>query len=277
VPTALVTGASSGFGRATALHLARAGWTVIAPVRREEDAASLGAMTTPAGSLRVVRADVTTAVDVLRLGNETRAITDRLDGLVNNAGTAYPGPLELLPVDDLRAQFEVNVIGQLAVTQAVLPLVRQARGTIVNVSSIGGRRAMPMLGAYSASKFALEAMSDALRIELAPFGVKVVVIEPGGSPTAIWRTSLDRASALGDRPRADAYAPLIRVMRQTAETASETGFPPEEFAALVHRILTMARPRARYPLGPGVVRTIALLRLLPDRWLDGLIRRKLKW
>ncbi|MEZ5316399.1 MAG: SDR family oxidoreductase [Vicinamibacterales bacterium] len=275
--SALITGCSSGFGRVTAMRLVRDGWTVIATVRRDEDAEALRAEATGPGTLHALRADVTSEGDVARLGREAATLAPVLHGLVNNAGTAYPGPLELLPVEDLRAQLDVNVVGQLAVTQAVLPLLRAAGGTIINVSSIGGRRATPMLGAYNASKFALEAMSDALRVELAPFGVKVTVIEPGGSSTAIWRTSVARADALPDHPHRGDYARLEGAVRRLAAWAESDGFPPEAFADLVVRILAADRPKTRYPLGPGVGRAIAISHWLPDRVRDWLVRRRLGW
>jgi NAD(P)-dependent dehydrogenase (short-subunit alcohol dehydrogenase family) len=277
MPSVLITGCSTGFGRAAAVGLTREGWTVIATVRREADARDLTAAATGPGALHAICCDVTVADDVGRLGREAAAIAPALDGLVNNAGTAYPGPLELLPIEDLRSQLDVNIVGQLAVTQAVLPLLRQARGTIVNVSSIGGRRATPMLGAYNASKFALEGMSDALRMELAPFGVRVVVVEPGSSRTAIWRTSVGRADALTADVRAGDYARLTDVMRRMAASVEADGFPPEAFADLVRHILTTRRPKTRYPLGPGVGRAIAINRWLPDRLRDWLIRRRLRW
>src|SRR5689334_6739039 len=174
----LVTGASTGIGRATALELARRGATVYAGVRDPAAVDGLG--------LTPVELDVTDAEQVAALSTRL----ERLDGLVNNAGIAVTGPLEHLPLDEVRRQLEVNALGQLAVTQACLPALRAARGRIVNMSSISGRVAFPMFGPYAASKFALEAFSDSLRRELRGSGVDVVVIEPGGVTTPIWERGL---------------------------------------------------------------------------------------
>jgi NAD(P)-dependent dehydrogenase (short-subunit alcohol dehydrogenase family) len=181
----LVTGASSGIGEATALRLARAGWDVLAGVRREEDAERLRGL-----GVEPVLLDVTDPAAVAALDLE------RLDGLVNNAGIALALPLELLPLDELRRVLEVNVVGQLAVTQAVLPAVRAARGRVVNVGSIAGRSSLPFLGAYAASKFALEAVTDALRVELRPWGIRVAIVEPGSIATPIWTKGAQRFEEL---------------------------------------------------------------------------------
>ncbi len=166
----VITGCSSGFGRVTALHLAKLGWHVFATVRKEADQASLLSEATTRGckdKLTVLLCDITRAEQVAAMGQAVSTVTPRLDALLNNAGTGYAAPLELLPLDDLRAQLEINVIAHLAVTQALLPLLKPARGVIINVSSVHGRLPVPIIGAYSASKFALEALSDVLRIELA--------------------------------------------------------------------------------------------------------------
>lgn len=179
--TVVIIGCSSGFGRVTALHLARHGWQVFATVRQESDQASLlseamAIARSSSGRLVPVRCDITNAEAVTALSQTVAAATPRLVGLVNNAGAAFPAPLELLPLDALRAQLEINVVGHLAVTQALLPFLKAGGGTIINVSSESGRVVFPITGAYHMSKFALEAMSDVLRIELAPFGVRVVVL-----------------------------------------------------------------------------------------------------
>lgn len=275
----VITGCSSGFGRTTALHLARRGWRVFATVRKEGDRAGLiqeAAAQDTAGHLEPVLCDITDAGQVAALAQTVAAGGAGLDALLNNAGTSFPGPLELLPLEDFRAQLEINLVAQLAVTQALLPLLRAARGIVVNVSSIGGKWVVPTNGAYSVSKFGLEAMSDALRLELAPFGVRVVVIEPGASPTGIWSTSLDRALAVFGEPRPD-YAPLIRAARQTALAVSQAGFPPLRFAELVEGILRTPNPRPRYAIPARVGWLIRLRALLPDEVVDWIIRRRLKW
>lgn len=196
--TMVITGCSSGLGRATALHFAALGWQVWATVRKEADLTSLlvEAMSQGWGERLVpVLCDITQAEQVARLARVVADATPTLDVLVNNAGTGYPGPLEFLPIADLRAELELNTLAHLAVTQALLPLLKPARGTLINVSSVGGRIVYPINGAYHMSKFALEAMSDALRVELAPSGVRVVIVEPGSSPTSIWTTSLERGQS----------------------------------------------------------------------------------
>ena len=179
----VVTGASSGIGEATALRLANAGFAVFAGVRREEDAEALRLR-----GVRPVRLDVRDAAQVAAAAQEVRGALGPagLVALVNNAGVVVPGPLEFVPLDKLRGQFEVNVIGQVAVIQAFLPLLRETRGRIVNISSIDGRIATPLLGPYVASKFALEGLSDALRRELRPWGIQITLIEPGAIKTRIW-------------------------------------------------------------------------------------------
>ncbi len=278
--TILITGASTGFGRATALHLLRAEWCVFATVRKEDDRDSLRRAAIAEGladRLTVSLCDVTDDAQVAALGRELAATIPRLDALMNNAGTAYAGPLELLPPDDLRAQLAVNTVAPLVVTQAVLPLLKAAKGTIINISSVGGRFASPVIGAYAASKFALEALSDAWRIELAPFGVRVVLIEPSSSPTAIWQTSAGRSGPQLAPHERGPYAPLIAVFTDIAAAGAKNGFPPEALAALVGRILATRRPHARYVIPRNMGRVIALSRLLPTRLVDRVIRRSLKW
>ncbi len=281
----LITGCSTGFGRITALHLATRGWRVFATVRKEADRESLlrewAQLQGPkaAGELAVLLCDITKEADVVELGRAVAAKTSTLDALVNNAGTAYASPLELIPISELRKQFEINVFAQLAVTQTVLPLIKAAKGTILNVSSISGRMTNPISGPYSASKFALEALSDALRVELAHFGVRVVVIEPGSSPTAIWQTGKERAFGAMAEHGLDAgvYQPLIDAALKYVARAEAQGFPPQLFAATVESILKSPHPRARYPIPARVGWLILLRRLAPDWAWDRLLRRILRW
>ena len=277
---AVITGCSSGFGRATALHLVRQGWQVFATVRRETDRDSLVAEAQTNGCrdcLAVLLCDITRLEQVRALAAAVAAATPGLDALINNAGAAFPAPLELLPLDALRAQLEINVVAQLAVTQGLLPLLKAARGTIINVSSDSGRIVFPIAGAYHMSKSAIEAMSDTLRIELAPFGVRVVVLEPGPSPTAIWATSRRRALAGMTDIDASAYAPLIAAVEQAAERRARTGFPAQAFAEAVQKILNSRHPRARYAIPWQTAGLMALRRLLPDAGWDWLVRRVLRW
>lgn len=267
--TVLVTGASSGIGEAAARRLAASGWRVLAGFRRNEDGERLrGAGAQP------LRLDVTDAETIARAAD---AAGERLDGLVNNAGIALAAPLELLPLDELRRQLEVNLVGQVAVTQAVLPALRRARGRIVNVGSIAGRSALPFLGAYAASKFALEAVSDALRVELRPFGIDVVVVEPASIATPIWKRSAARADELAagvPRELTELYAPAVGVMRRAAAATDERAEPPERVAAVIEAALTAARPRTRYLVGKDAKRRARLERL-PDRLRDRVLVRAL--
>jgi NAD(P)-dependent dehydrogenase (short-subunit alcohol dehydrogenase family) len=278
--TIVITGCSTGLGRATALHFAALGWQVWATVRKDSDLSHLLVEDMAKGwgqRLQPVVCDITQPEQVARLARVVAAATPTLDVLVNNAGTGYPGPLEILPIADVRAQLEVNTLAHLAVSQALLPLLKAARGVLINVSSIGGRIVYPINGAYHMSKFALEAMSDALRVELAPFGVRVVVIQPGSSPTAIWDTSLNRGLSSDARQRAQAYGPLMAAVQRAATAGATRGFPPEQFARLVERIANSRRPAPRYTIPPFVGLLIFLRQHLPDRLWDWGVRRVLKW
>jgi NAD(P)-dependent dehydrogenase (short-subunit alcohol dehydrogenase family) len=272
VPTALLTGASSGIGRATAERLSAAGWRVLAGARREEDLQALAALP----GVEPLRLDVT---DETQIAAAAEHAGERLDALVNNAGIAVAGPIEALPVETWRRQLEVNVIGQVAVTRALLPALLRSRGRIVNMSSISGRSAAPLLGPYAASKFALEAVNDALRRELRAEGVEVVAIEPGGFATPIWRKSLAEADALLGELGADQqrrYGGLIAAVRRQAESAATNGGDPAAVAAAVETALTAARPRTRYVVGREARVLAGLTRVLPDRALDALIARALR-
>jgi len=247
----LVTGASSGIGRATALALAQRGFTVYAGTRSPLDYTGV----TP------VTLDVTGPEHVAALAHLD------LDALVNNAGIAVIGPLETLPLDQLRRQLEVNTIAQLAVIQACLPSLRQHGGRIVNVSSIAGRVALPLYGPYSASKFALEALSDALRRELHG-DVHVSLIEPGAVATPIWQRTLDATELPTDR-----YARIAERLREMALEAAQTGMPASVVANAVVHALTAPNPRTRYVLGRSARVEAVLARAAPTRVLDRLIRR----
>ena len=266
--------------------MAQLGWHVFATVRKEADRESLLA---EAARLRCKEqltpclCDITSSEQVAALaqtvskGAINQAPTPRLDALINNAGTTYAAPMELLAPADLRTQFEVNVIAHVAVTQAFLPLLKTAKGTIINVSSVAGRIATPVLGAYAASKFALEAISDTWRVELAPFGVRVVLIEPNSYATSIWQTSKDRAVASLEQHRGGPYERLFRAVEKFSDHAATCGHSPQEFAETVEKILASRRPHTRYVLPRTDIGSILLHSLLPDRLWDGLVRRMLKW
>jgi NAD(P)-dependent dehydrogenase (short-subunit alcohol dehydrogenase family) len=278
--TVVVTGASSGIGEATAQHLESLGFTVLAGVRKEEDAERLVAPGSQ--TLRPLWLDVTDSASVASAAEEVAAATgpDGLAGLVNNAGVAVSAPVEHVPIDQLRYQLEVNLVGQVAVTQALLPHLRAARGRIVNISSIGGRIALPLAGPYAASKFALEAVTDVLRRELYRQGIQVVAIEPGGIKTPIWEKGAATADAIVDQMPPEGrehYGALERAIRKESEKiASDTGLPPSAVAEKVGEALTAARPRTRYLVGRDAKSRDAIARVLPDRAFDALLRRALK-
>ena len=269
--TVLVTGASTGIGEATVVHLKTLGFDAIGAVRKDEDAERLQGR-----GVRTVRIDVSDAGQIAAARDELGDAP--LAGLVNNAGIAVATPLEFLPIDQLRHQLEINVIGQVAVTQAFLPALRRARGRIVNVSSIGGRVALPLVGAYNASKFALEGVSDALRRELRPLGVDVIVIEPGGVKTPIWTKSTKTADdMLEDAPDARRlYGNLIEGVRtRTQKIARETGSDPSAVAEAIGEALTADRPRTRYLVGRDAKLRARMAKVLPDRVMDRMILRAL--
>ena len=265
--TVLVTGASTGIGRTTALMLAELGATVLAGVRNTAAGEALGP------TVRPVQLDTTNPDDIAALDLST------LDALVNNAGIAISGPLEFLPVDELRRQLEVNVIAQLAVTQACLPALRQSRGRIVNISSIAGRVALPLYGPYSASKFAFEALSDSLRRELRGSGIHVALIEPGAIATPIWERGIAAADALWNAmpPIAhERYGTLVATLRGEAEQQGVKGEPPEAVARIVTTALTAGTPRTRYVIGRDARIQAGLSRALPGRAMDALLAAVLK-
>ncbi|MBI2615195.1 MAG: SDR family oxidoreductase [Gemmatimonadetes bacterium] len=264
----VVTGASSGIGRETARTLAAHRFEVFGTVRRSADADALRAE-----GITPILMDVTDGASIAAGRQAVRmALGERpLVGLVNNAGVPAAGPLEFLPLDQLRHVLEVNVIGVVAVTQAFLPDLRRSRGRIVNLSSISGRIAMPFAGPYSASKFALEAISDSLRRELLAAGVGVIVIEPGSVRTPIWDKIQERDL---DRYRDTPYAPLLPLVRNQALAGVKHGLPPQAVADAVLEALTVKRPKARMVVVRRKLR-FRILRLLPDAVLDRLTQRAL--
>ncbi len=271
--TALVTGASSGIGQACALRLARLGWRVFAAVRNPAAGEALKQKHSNITSLILDvtdEAQIRTAVE--QVGKAVGAAG--LQGLVNNAGIAVAAPLEFIPIDELRRQLEVNVVAQMAVTQAFLPLLRQGHGRIVNMSSVGGKSVVPMLGPYSASKYALEALSDALRMELMPSGIHVAIIEPASIKTPIWDKSLAAADELERKmsPKAqEVYGVPMANMRKLAVASNRTGVPASAVAKAVTHALTANQPKVRYLVGNARGRVQTLANLLPARWRDRLL------
>jgi NAD(P)-dependent dehydrogenase (short-subunit alcohol dehydrogenase family) len=269
----LVTGASTGIGEATALRLQKAGFRVFAGVRKPEDGDRLRA----AGVTVIQPLDVTKAEDIESAVSTVQQELDggELRGIVNNAGIGLGGPLEALDLDDFRRTLEVNTTSQLAVTQAFLPLLRQSKGRVVNMSSIGGRVAQPFAGPYIASKFALEGVNDVLRAELLGWGIEVIAIEPGTIATPIWEKSSQEAEkVLANLTPAqrDLYGKRLAKAAKMIERQNKRGAAPEKVAAAVEKALTASRPRTRYLVGDAYV-LLALKRLLPMRWLDRLLYR----
>ena len=273
----VVTGSSSGIGKACALYLDGLGFTVFAGVRKDADGASLKG---EAPGIRPLIIDVTEGDTVAAAVSEVRAAigSDGLYGLVNNAGMCVVGPIESLAIEDIRRQLEVNVIGQIAVTQAFLPLLRQAQGRIVIMGSIFGLLSCPHVGAYAASKFALEAITDSLRIELAPWGIDVSIIEPGRMATTIWDKSF---VAMEDwRKRDDEvhalYAASMAAAVKKASELARTSASPERVARAVAHALTARTPKTRYRVGRDVRCWVPARRIVPDRICDWVISRMLR-
>lgn len=267
----LVTGASTGIGYAAALTLAQNGFTVYAGVRGASDERRLREAH---ASIEPVLLDVTDAAAIDDAARRIESGGTPLYGVVNNAGIAVAGPLEYLPVDEVRRQFEVNVFGALSVTQAMLPLLRTSRGRVVFVSSVSGQIAPPYVGPYAASKFALEAIADALRMELSSFDVAVSVIQPGNVKTPIWqkgRDAKDAMVAMLPEIALTHYGHAIEAVTRVTEREEQTGIDAGVVAAAILRALSDERPKARYPVGdpPGWQRRMASL--LPERWRDKLV------
>lgn len=271
----VVTGASSGIGEACALRLDGRGFTVYAGVRKAEDGEALKAK----ASARLTPLMIDVADDA-SITNAAQTVSEAvgasgLAGLVNNAGVVMPGPLEYLPIGDLRQQLEVNVVGQVAVTQAFLPLIRAGHGRIVNIGSIGGKVAPPFMGAYGASKFAMEALTDVLRIELSPWNIHVAIVEPGAIDTRIWSKGLAAGEALQEAlpPEGERrYGEAFEAIKQRARKNSEEGISPEEVAKAVSHALSSKKPKTRYVVGRDAKIQAALARIAPDTVRDRLIK-----
>jgi len=276
-PAVVITGASTGIGAACAVELAQRGFCVFAGVRKWCDGARLKDQSPAIVPLLL---DVTDAGQIAAAAETVcRAVRDAgLAGLVNNAGIVVAGPLEILPLERLRLQLEVNVVGQIAVTQAFLPLLRKARGHIVNMGSFNGRIAAPYLAPYAASKHALEALSDALRLELRAWGIRVSVIEPGGTTTPIWDKSLAAADAWADDANNEGmrlYRGDLDAMREATRKLAEAALPVDTVVRCVVHALTARRPWARYPVGLKVNLLFRARKWIPDGIWDWIIERSL--
>lgn len=272
----VVTGTSSGIGRATAEQLAAEGFHVLAGVRRQEDADKIKQK-----NIEPVILDIT-AIDTLRalaerveqdpLGRPLRAV-------VNNAGIAVNAPLEMVPLDEFRRQIEVSVIGQVAVIQALTPALLKSGGRVVNIGSVGGKISMPGFGIYSAAKYAMEAINDSLRREMSSFGLKVIMITPGGVSTSLSEkgvTTADRLSKLMTPDQHRRHDRLFDAVKAQAESWATSGIPPKKVAEVVSRAIHASNPRTRYTAGRDSALLTRLVRILPDKLLDRMLRSQMK-
>jgi NAD(P)-dependent dehydrogenase (short-subunit alcohol dehydrogenase family) len=284
VALALITGASTGIGRASALRLAAKGWTVLAGVRAPAAGEQLLSAAAAPGRVIPLQLEVTDSVQIAQAVARVQAesaqggasVSGGLDALINNAGIGVGGPLELVSPEDLRRQFDINVLAQVAVTQAMLPALRRAHGRIVFVSSIGGRVATPFLAPYAASKHAVEAIGDALRVELRSSNIQVALLEPGSVATPIWDKARADADAVSIPPELQAeYGNVPAAMSKALEDTERRGVSPEVVAKTIERALTARRMKARYLVGTDAKAMLVVRRLLSDRLFDRFIRRAL--
>jgi len=272
----VVTGASTGIGAATARELARRGFHVLAGVRRDVDSDALRAT-----NLEPIMLDITNEAEIALL---VKRITDDperrpLRALVNNAGIGVNAPIEALPLSEWRRLFEVNLFGHIAMTQALLPALIESRGTVVNITSVGGKVAMATYGPYAGSKFALEAVSDSLRREVEPLGVKVIVVEPGAVTTEMSArvvVTAERITSGMTTEQRGRYATLMHSIIAQAQTYIGKGLPAEEVGRVIADAITSKRPRTRYIVGRDAAMIVCLARCLSDRMLDSLLARSLK-
>jgi len=269
---AVVSGASTGIGRATVLRLAADGWTVFAGVRSESARRSL--VDEGGDRVRPIMLDVADQQAVEAAATRVRAEAGKLDALVNNAGIGIGGPLEAVAREELRYQLEVNVVGQVALSQVMLPLLRASRGRLVFVGSANGRFAGALLAPYAASKHAIEAIADSLRVELRGSQVKVVLVEPGAVRTPLRDKGIQGAEALTlSAELRPLYEPAVEALGTLISRGSRTALSPERVADVIADALTTNRPRARYVVGRDARVQFALKALLPTRVLDALVAR----
>lgn len=274
----VVTGASSGIGRATALHLDSLGFQVFAGVRKDADAESVRAEGSE--SLEPLTIDVADAASIQAAATtvEQRIGARGLAGLVNNAGIVVSGPVEAVPLEGLRRQLEVNVVGQVAVTQALLPAIRRARGRIIFISSVGGRISLPFMAPYHVSKWGIEALGDALRQELRPWGIEVVLVEPGSIATPFWQKGQEAANDVERQMNAETqelYGDQVAAVRDAARKTEAEGIAPERVAEVIVTALTADKPRTRYLVGRDAKINARIRKLVPDRLFDRLIAREI--
>jgi NAD(P)-dependent dehydrogenase (short-subunit alcohol dehydrogenase family) len=275
----VVTGASTGIGAATVKELAHRGFHVLAGVRREVDANALRSLGIE--GIEPCILDITVESDITAIADRVARDPQRrpLRALVNNAGIAINAPVETLPIAHWRQQFEVNLFGHIAITQALLSALLNSSGTVVNISSVGGKVALPTYGAYAGSKFALEAVSDALRREVSAAGIKVVVIEPGAVQTEIAERGITTSEGLkADMTVAQLtrYTEVMDAVMAQARSFNETGVSAEAAAAVVAKAATASRPRTRYTIGRDAAILLQISRFVSDRVLDRIVRLNLK-
>ncbi|WWM62973.1 SDR family oxidoreductase [Paenibacillus tundrae] len=275
-PVVLITGTSSGFGMLTAISLAKRGYLVVATMRdlsRKEALVRLAAEAGISDQIRYIRLDVTDPHSIMEGIEEILRHDHRIDMLVNNAGFAVGGFIEEVPMADWRRQMETNLFGLIEVTRAVLPVMRkQQSGLIINLSSVSGLSGFPGYAPYATSKFAVEGFTESLRHEMAPFGIKAVLIEPGAYRTPIWNKGLGEIRQREQSPYNKQLDAVLRYSRRTGETAPD----PQEVADLIVRIGQMRSPRLRYALGKGSRLLIIGKALLPWKWFEWIIARGLK-
>lgn len=274
----IVTGASSGIGKAAALRLAGSGFHVLAGVRRAEDAAAWKNIPLAAPLML----DVTKEESVSAALNEAAPLLEQAEEihLVNNAGIAVAGPVEGVPLSRWREQFEVNVFGLVRTTQAFLPHIRRTKGRILNISSVSGLATSPYLGAYSSSKFAVEAISDALRRELKKAGIRVIVVEPGPIATPIWEKNLGRKEILFAELPAHlhgTYLSDLTKFQKGVELTAKNAVPVEKVSDVIEKALTAPRPRTRYIVGAKTLGAqMAMIQMLPDTLVDSMIAKQFR-
>lgn len=273
----LITGASTGIGLACAKACAAWGYKVYAGVRKNKDAKNLEALSPNIESLIL---DVTQSEHINKAYNHINSQNGELDLLLNNAGVAMAGPCEFLPIEDFRWQLEVNVVGQLAITQKMLPLLRKSKDArIVFTSSISGFFAKPLIGAYVASKFALEGMADSLRMELAPWNIKVALLQPGSIKTPIWEKSLKESEELEKKMGPLAmkyYGDLIEVIKKSAKLNADEGVDVSEVVKAFEQAITSKKPKTRYLVGSDAKAQSRVKKILPDKLSDKIIAKALK-
>jgi NAD(P)-dependent dehydrogenase (short-subunit alcohol dehydrogenase family) len=275
----VVTGASTGMGAATARQLARKGFHVLAGVRREGDADALRGFGIEGIEPHIL--DITAESDIAAIADRVAEdpLHRPLRALINNAGIAVNAPVETLPLAEWRRQFEVNLFGHIAMTQALFPALLSSSGTVVNISSIGGKFALPTYGAYAGSKFALEAVSDALRREVSDTGIKVVVVEPGGVKTEMAERGIATAEELKANMTAAQlarYDELTKAVAAQARSFTKTGVSAEHAAQVIAKAATAAHPRTRYTIGRDAAILVRIIRVVSDRVLDRIIRLNLR-